>query len=268
MVQLNFNATQYDPSTGGGDVWEAGTYTVQITNSELKETKSKNGYFLALTLTCVDQHMAGRKLIARLNVQNPNPQAVEMAYRELSAISHVIGLLYWQDTQQLHGRPFKIAVTREPRNEDPSKETNNIVGYMDYAGNPPTPSSMGGSGGGQPAAPQAPSAPPAQYQQPAQGQQFQQPAPQGGGFAQAQQHGQPPAGGQFAPNQGQQQMGSAPAMGQVPGAAPGSAPMQAGAPALNPAPAQQPPQNFAPAAGGQPQNNGAPIPPWAQQPQG
>lgn len=264
MVQLNFNATQYDPSTGGGDVWEAGTYTVQITNSELKETKSKNGYFLALTLTCVDQHMAGRKLIARLNVQNPNPQAVEIAYRELSAISHVIGLLHWQDTQQLHGRPFKIAVTKEPRSDKPDAFTNNIAGYMDYAGNPPSPSSMGG-GGGQPAAPQAPTAPPAQYQQPAQDQQFQQHAHQGGGFAQAPQHAPPPAAGQFDPNQGQQQMGSAPAQAPVPGAVPGVAPMQAGAPALAPAPAQQPQQNFAPAVGQPAQNSGAPIPPWAQQ---
>lgn len=270
MVQINFNATEHDPSTGGGDVWEAGTYSVQITNSELKETKKKDGYYLQFTLTCMDQGMAGRKIMARLNIHNPNPQAVEIAHRELSAISHVVGLLHWQDTQQLHGRPFKIAVSKEERNDKPGSFSNNIIGYMDYAGNPPSPTGNGGgqaAGSAPPAPPQSQQqyAPPAQQQQPAPGQWPQQ-GHQGGGFAQDQQHGQPPVGGQYQGNPGQPQTGMAPAPGQAPGAAPGAGQMQAGAPVQGTAPAPQPQQNFG--AGGapavQPGNNGAPVPPWAQ----
>lgn len=154
MVQIAFNATQYDPSVGAGsDVLETGVYGVQITGSEVKATKRGDGYMLVLTMTCIDPSFAGKRIVARLNIQNPNAQAVEIAYRELSAISHVVGVLQWQDTQQLHGRPFKIHIEKAPRQDDPSKFGNEIKGYLDYAGNPPVPA------GGPQAGPVAPSAP-------------------------------------------------------------------------------------------------------------
>ena len=163
MVALSFNAAQYEPSTGAADVLETGVYSVQIVASEVKQPKSGNGYMLVLTLSCLDQHVAGRKLTARLNIHNPNPTAVEIAYRELSAISHVVGVLNWHDTQQLHGRPFKVSVEKVERNDKPGSYSNDIKAYMDYAGNPPSAGSPAGAGNSP-----IPSAPPAApVQQPA-----------------------------------------------------------------------------------------------------
>lgn len=154
MAQFQFNATDFDPSTGAGSVWEPGIYGVQITNSEFKETKKKDGWMLVLTMTSTEAEMRGKTIVARLNVNNPNPTAVEIAMRELSAICHVVGVLNMQDTQQLHGRPFKISVDKEERNDKPGSFSNNIVAYMDINGNPP-----GKGGAGAPAAP-APAAQP------------------------------------------------------------------------------------------------------------
>ena len=234
MVQLNFNAQQHAPSTGAADVLETGVYSVQIVSSEVKETKAKTGYMLVLGLSCLDQGFAGRKLTARLNIHNPNPQAVEIAYAELSAISHVVGILNWQDTQQLHGRPFKVSVEKEERNDKPGSYSNSIKAYMDYAGNPPNPNGGGNTSSPIPSAPSAPTSAPA--------------AGPATGFAPDQNSGQPPASGGPAP----WQTGTAPATGPAPGAA--------GAPVQNPA-AGAP--GGAP-AGGQPWNNGAP--PADQQP--
>lgn len=255
MVQMNFNAAQYEPSTGAADVLETGVYSVQIVNSEVKQTKSGNGYMLVLTMSCMDQHVNGKKLTARLNIHNPNAQAVEIAYRELSAISHVVGVMNWQDTQQLHGRPFKVSVEKSERQDKPGSFSNDIKAYMDYAGNPPNV-----NGGGSSQAPSAPSAAP--------------PAP---AAAQA------PASAPAYPPQAQYAPASAPAPAPAPAAAmaPAPTPAAAPAPAHAPAPAPQPtdanvaapwqqPQQQAPAQA--PWQNaapapaaGAPVPPWQAQ---
>lgn len=224
MVQLNFNAQQYAPNAGGMDVLPSGIYDVQITASEVKQTKRGDGYMLVFTMSVISGSHVGRRIMARLNIQNPNAQAMEIAYGELSAISHVVGIMAWQDTQELHGRPFKVKVDEVARSDDPTKMGNEIKGYYDYTGNPPTPRSAGAGPSAAPAAPVAPTAP-AQPQQPA------------------------PA--QFAQEQ-------APAQAPAPAAA--AAPAYAPAPTPAPAPALvQPPQGqaLAPAA---PWQTGAPAP--------
>ena len=256
MVQLNFNAQQYEPSTGAADVLETGVYSVQIVQSEVKQTKAKDGYMLIFTMSCLDAPFTGRKIIARLNIHNPNAQAVEIAYRELSAISHVVGVLNWQDTQQLHGRPFKVAVEKVERNDKPGSYSNALKAYMDYAGNAPNAQGAAGAGSSPaPSAPQAPTAPQAlqQQQQPpyaAPAPQPMQPAPAPAGYQQPAAPGAPAIGApQYAdPNQQQQYAAPAPAPAPAP-AAPAPAPA-----AWQQPPAQQPAPAGAPLPGG--------TPPW------
>ena len=163
MVQMQFDSQQYQPTTGGVDVFETGSYLFQITDSKVQETKKKDGNMLVFTATCMEEGQAGKRLMIRLNVQNPSAEAVDIAMRELSAISHVCGVLSWSDTQQLHGRPFRIRLEKtsykDYKGED--KPTNNVLGYLDANGHAP-----GSAGGvaqqaGPPAAPPAePAAPP------------------------------------------------------------------------------------------------------------
>ncbi len=249
MVQISFNATQYDPSVGAGDVLESGIYGVQITGSEVKATKRGDGYMLILTLSCIDPQFAGKKILARLNIQNPNPVAVDIAYRELSAISHVVGVLQWNDTQQLHGRPFKINVEKKPRDDDPTKFGNEIKGYMDYQGNPPVPS-------GGPGQMQAPAAPPSAPAPAAMAPYTPEPAP---APAPA-----PAAAPVAAPMQAAAPVqGYAPAPAPQPTAAPAAAPWQA-APQPAPASPAAPWQAGAPAPAAAPAGPGPAVPPWQQ----
>lgn len=129
MAQFTFDATQVAPSSAPEavpDNW----YVVRITNSTFKPTSSKNGHYLEIENTILEGKFAGSKIFDRLNLDNPNPMAKEIAYRELSSYCHAIGIMQIQDTQQLHNIPFRVRVVKVPG--QPKKDAGgNIVGQHD-----------------------------------------------------------------------------------------------------------------------------------------
>lgn len=148
-MQFQFDASQVQPNTALEAIPPA-DYPVVITASEPKPTKANDGqYFVELTLEIIDGQYRGRKLLDRLNIYNKNPQAVEIAYKSMSAYCHVTGVMNIQDTVQLHNIPF-IAVV----GYNASTGYNEVKGVKDRSGNQP------GKAGQQQAAP----APAAQQQ--------------------------------------------------------------------------------------------------------
>lgn len=111
------------------EIIPAGDYRAQITASSMEPTKNGNGRYLKLELEILDGPQAGRKLFDRLNLENPNSQAVEIAQRTLSAICHAIGVLTVSDSEQLHMRPMLVKVKVKPRNDNPGEMSNEIGGY-------------------------------------------------------------------------------------------------------------------------------------------
>lgn len=108
-----FDATQVEPQ-GDYTPVPPGEYKVQITASEFVENSAKTGHMLKLELEIVDGDQAGRKLYDRLNLDNPNAQAVEIAQRTLSAICHAVGKLAVQDSEELHMLPMIAVVKVDP----------------------------------------------------------------------------------------------------------------------------------------------------------
>lgn len=145
MVALNFDATRVEPNSRPDPV-PTNWYPVAITGSETKPTKAGTGSYLELTLTIQSGEFSGRKAFARLNLNNPNQTAVDIAYAELSAICHCVGVVQVQDSQQLHGRPFCAMIKKEERDDKPGEFTNTVDGYKDAQGNDP---GMGGNAGAQ-----------------------------------------------------------------------------------------------------------------------
>ncbi len=89
----------------------SGEYPVIITDSDMKPTKAGTGQYLELTFQVIDGPSKGRLVWARLNLDNPNPKAVEIAQRDLSAICHAVGHAQaLTDSQVLHNRPLVIRV--------------------------------------------------------------------------------------------------------------------------------------------------------------
>ncbi len=123
MVQISFDSRNVQPSEGF-DLIPPAWYSAQIIESEMKSTNSGNGSYLQLTIEITGPSHAGRKVWARLNLDNPNPKAVEIANRDLSAICHATGKLAINDSAELHGAPFMVKIaTRRGTNgyEDQSE---------------------------------------------------------------------------------------------------------------------------------------------------
>lgn len=136
MVALSFNASSVKPNAAFEAV-PSGNYPVIITNSQKKPTQKGDGAYYEFEMTIQGGEYAGRKLFDRLNIENPNKTAEEIAYATLSAICHVTGRLSMTDTQQLHGIPFIAVAVKKPRNDQPEVMTNEVRGYKDINGNDP-----------------------------------------------------------------------------------------------------------------------------------
>lgn len=137
MAQLNFNAQTVAPSTGAQEAIPAGWYNVAADESEMKPTKDASGAFLQIRFNILDGAQAGKKVYARLNLKNMNPVAVEIAYKDLSAICHATGVIQCDDSAMLHGKPLKVKVKYRPASADGQYEaTNEINAYRNI--NDPT----------------------------------------------------------------------------------------------------------------------------------
>lgn len=123
----NFNAAEVGPMDSFEPV-PAGKYLAIISDSEMKPTKSGSGHYLEITFDIIDGNFKGRKVWARLNLDNPNAQAVQIARGELSAICRAVGVLQPRDSAELHNLPLAVKVSVKKR-EGNGELTNEIKGY-------------------------------------------------------------------------------------------------------------------------------------------
>ncbi|VTS03351.1 DUF669 domain-containing protein [Tuwongella immobilis] len=128
MANLHgFDANEVDPQLDLDPI-PAGKYVAVITASEMSPNKAGNGAFLKLTFQVIEGPFEGRMVWARLNLDNPNPQAVTIARAELSAICRAVGVMQPNDSEDLHDLPLIITVKCRKR-EDTGEITNEIRGY-------------------------------------------------------------------------------------------------------------------------------------------
>jgi len=139
MAKLNFDASTVAPNTTFEPL-PAGWYNVQITESELVPTKAGTGSILKLQQTVIDGEHAGRIVYTNLNVQNPNPIAVEIANQQLSSICHATGTIQVDDSQDLHGKPYQVQVSIRPA-EGAYDASNDCKKFKAIAGNKTAPQS-------------------------------------------------------------------------------------------------------------------------------
>lgn len=128
MADLNgFDARTVEP-TADFEPIPAGKYLAAIMASQMKPTKNGNGNYLELEFAVLEGNCKGRKLWARLNLNNPNTTTVKIARSELSAICRAVGVMQPKDSVELHNLPLVITVKLKKR-EDTGELTNEIKGY-------------------------------------------------------------------------------------------------------------------------------------------
>lgn len=127
MASLNFDANNVAPNLAF-DPLPPGWYVAMIDESEMKPTKDGTGAYLQIRLNILDPNYANRKVFDRLNLQNSNQVAVNIAQATLSAICHATGKLQVMDSTELHGIPLEVKLS--VRNADANyNATNEVKGY-------------------------------------------------------------------------------------------------------------------------------------------
>jgi hypothetical protein len=138
MAQLMFDAQTVAPQTSFAPI-PAGVYTTTVVDSEVKPTKNGTGQMAVFTLQVLDGQFSGRKLFARINVRNQNPQAEQIGQSQLSALCHAAGVLQLQDTAQLHGRVVRAKVKIRKDTTGQYDDQNEVTGYEAMGGGGATP---------------------------------------------------------------------------------------------------------------------------------
>jgi hypothetical protein len=133
MGNLDFNAHEVQPSSPMEAV-PAGSYPVRITDTEIKQTKNGNGRYLQITLDIIDGEFKGRKLFDRLNLWNPNQQAVDIARKTMSAICHATNVMQPRNHEELRGKYMTAKVNQE--NDPQYGARNEVKGYAAIEGAP------------------------------------------------------------------------------------------------------------------------------------
>jgi len=134
LLPRQFNSNEHENMNDFSPIPE-GDYIAHIHKSSMencKETaKDPNGKYLKLEWKIIAGKYKGRLLWTQLNLVNKNPQAVEIAQKELATICRACGVPSIQDSQQLHGVPCKIKVALIPATAQyPEK---NQIKYYDKA---------------------------------------------------------------------------------------------------------------------------------------
>jgi len=135
MAQLGFDAHDIDPYSRPAPV-PADKYIVVIVGSEMKTTKDMTGSYLQLELDIQEGQFTGRKIIDRLNLNNSNQTAVEIAQRTLSQICHAVNVLSVTDSEQLHGRRM-VADVRVEAGRGQYGDSNRVFAYFPVDGSAP-----------------------------------------------------------------------------------------------------------------------------------
>jgi hypothetical protein len=107
MAKINFSVTDAPQQTSGNEPKPAGTYVMQVVNSDMRNTKSGSGQYLWLEFDILDGPARG-KYWDRLNIINDNAKAVEIANRQLAAICHALGFAALDDSEKLHFKPLRV----------------------------------------------------------------------------------------------------------------------------------------------------------------
>lgn len=127
-MRLNgFDANIVEPSAPR-EVIPAGKYKAVITKSEERPTKAQTGSMLVLTCQIIEGPHQGVSLTDRLNLNNPNKTAEEIAQRTLSAICRAVGVMMPNESSDLHDKPLMITVKIKPA-EGQYAASNEIAGY-------------------------------------------------------------------------------------------------------------------------------------------
>jgi hypothetical protein len=102
-----FKAEEH-PDTFG--IITPGEYVAQIVDSDIVETKKKDGQMAKFTFEIMEGEFEKRLLWVNCNIVNPSVQAQAIGQKELAKIAVAAGISEADDTEEFHYKPMLITV--------------------------------------------------------------------------------------------------------------------------------------------------------------
>lgn len=120
-----------EPSTGGSfTLLPIADYKLQADEiSDENVTKDGTGKYVTAKFTVIDGEYEGSSFYVNFNIENKNPKATEIAWRDLSAWGHAVGVLTG-DSDALLYKPFvaKVGIEKSKNPQYPD-DKNKILKY-------------------------------------------------------------------------------------------------------------------------------------------
>lgn len=133
-----------DKPENGFDVLPAGTYTVKITDGEMKRNKKNTGQYLQVEMTIVEGEHRERKIFDRFNLDNPSREAVRIARGQFAALREAVGVLEPKNIAEMKNIRFQVAIKCVRRTDKPDEMANEVQRYIKRGETPETPRQQGG----------------------------------------------------------------------------------------------------------------------------
>jgi len=135
-----YNTDDNNQSMDDFTAMDAGTYAAMVTKSEYKETKAKTGHYLQLVFMILEGKYKGRFFFENLNLDNPNPVAVDIANKMLNSICKACNKASVEDSEELHEIPVNVTIKINPKTAT-HPASNSSTKYEAYEGSVEAPPS-------------------------------------------------------------------------------------------------------------------------------
>lgn len=133
MPSINFDATSYTPQERSYGVIPPGKYQTVINATDVKKTKAGDGEYLEIEFQITGDQFGGRKVWERLNINNPNKKAEDIARERLAALCQAVNIPHLTDSDQLVDCMVVLALEIDRKEPD----RNRIVGFYSMDGAAP-----------------------------------------------------------------------------------------------------------------------------------
>jgi len=135
-MQFDQNEIQ-DAHKNDFDPIPAGTYTAEITRSEIKDNASGSGNRLSLGLKIIDGTHAGRLIFQDITLRNNNQIAQQIGRKQMAQLVSACGKSSVQDSSDLHGIPMEIKVAIRIDKTGQYDPSNEVKKFAAIAGSRP-----------------------------------------------------------------------------------------------------------------------------------
>lgn len=126
LEDLGFDAGEHN--TEQAKTVPTGIYELEVSESDVKETKENTGHLLKLTIDVLaPESQKGRKIFIQMNIRNNNPVAQKIGQEDLAKLSRACGVKP-KDSKDLHFIRFTAKVGFEKK-QDGYEQKNKISRY-------------------------------------------------------------------------------------------------------------------------------------------